>query len=229
MKQIIFIILCVLSLPVFLWAQTPPMIEKHIFLPEKPSEKSETIASDSLAQKLLFTGVIISGKGKWAIIKEKAPKKRQDQAGSGVYKEGDEILGATIAKIASNHLVLRNEGDDINLKLFSGDKKRPAPVKATNPGAGKSPAAKKKQPKKANPTGNASAKKKKNPEAARDPKKTLDNQIRQREAKKGNVLSPSANPFSQALKKAMENKKNTSSTGATNPFIEAIKRAQQKK
>jgi len=126
MKKIIqlSIILC-LSCPFWTLGASSPMVERHIFSPEpdgKGSHKSPMALK--LEKELLFTGVIISSQGKWAIIREKG--KRKDEEVSGLRKEGDEIKGMVIKKIASNFLILAGEGKEVRLNLYHEGKPRPA-------------------------------------------------------------------------------------------------------
>jgi len=126
MKKIIqlSLILC-LSCPLWALGASSPMVERHIFSPEpdgKGSHKSPMTLK--LEKELMFTGVIISSQGKWAIIREKG--KRKDEEVSGLRKEGDEIKGMVIKKIASNFLILAGEGKEVRLNLYHEGKPRPA-------------------------------------------------------------------------------------------------------
>lgn len=231
MKQAIAILICLLVLPALVAAKTAPMVEKHIFLPEKPSEKKESVSDDKLKSNLEFTGVVISEKGKWAFIKEKRKKKGAGEQTRGYFKEGEEISGAVISSIEANRLVLINDGNEVNIKLFSGDKKRPAPVKVSKNTAPAPKATGKKNTAKNKTQSGKSTQKANNKTVGQNTGKGLiDKQIREAEAKKGTPVAPSANPFTQALKKAIDKNQaaGTGGAGASNPFIEAIKRAQQK-
>ncbi len=126
MKKILLLslILC-LSCPFWALGASSPMVERHIFSPEpdgKGSHKSPMALK--LEKELIFTGVIISSQGKWAIIREKG--KRKDEDVSGLRKEGDEIKGMVIKKIAGNFLILTGEGKDVRLNLYHEGKPRPA-------------------------------------------------------------------------------------------------------
>jgi hypothetical protein len=227
MKQAIFFLTVLLVFPVMAFAASP-MVEKHIFLPEKASEKKNIVPDDKIKAGVLFTGVVISEKGRYAFIKERRRKKSLEPV-KKIYGEGDEISGAVISKIAPNYIVLLNNGNEIKIKLYSGKKKRPAPPVVKAPKPAKSTASTKKTGSKAKQTTGtktktATGQKTKTP--LQKPPPALDQQIREKEQAKGNVLDQATNPFADALKKAMENKTNTSL--GSNPFLEAIKNVQNK-
>ncbi len=213
------------------FAAAPAMVEKHIFLPEKPTEEKKVVSNDKLEKSILFTGVVVSDKGRFALIKERAPKKPGEYR-KQIYQEGETVAGAVISSISANHLVLTNAGNEVKIKLYRADKQRPKPVavqpsvqvtsEAPAAGAAQNGAAKDEQGKAQTDT-----------KVSQSPSQQLDNKIRQSEAAKGNVLDKKSNPFAEALKKAIQNKQAGSSgggsTGTTpNPFLEAIKRAQEK-
>lgn len=226
MRTLFRIIICLFfPVPAMVFAASP-MVEKHIFLPEKPKETKESVSDDTLKKALQFTGVLISDKGKYAFIKKKAKKSKDDDR-KGIYSEGEEISGALLTRIEPNYVLLTNNGNEIKLKLFDGNKKRPAPVRVkqqkTNPAKSGSAKAKSTGGKKGKGKANKNSSKK----VSREIKNTLDHKIREKARKEGDVDTLKAqNPFANALKKAMQNNQNTSTT---NPFLEAIKRAQQKK
>lgn len=229
MKQCVFICIWMLVFPAVVWCASAPMVEKHIFLPEKPVEQVEAVSGDALKAGLEFTGVLISDKGRFAFIKEKKPPKRGDV--KNIYQEGDTIFGAVITTITPNHLVLNNKGDDVQLKLYRGNKKRPAPVKvAAPPQVTPAPAI---DSTKAGQAQQAAATREKTAEDGKTVTKnappTLDDKIREKHEKSGSTVPlESSNPFAQALKKAIEKKQNSPTKPAPNPFLEAIKRAQGK-
>ncbi len=101
------------------------MVERHIFSPEpdmKGTYKSPLALK--LEKELMFTGVIISPKGKWAMIREKGSTKETEV--SGLRKEGDEIQGMVIKEIGSNFLKLAGQGKEVRLNLYHEGKLRPA-------------------------------------------------------------------------------------------------------
>jgi len=109
---------------------TPAMVQRHIFSPEdeKPAGKAlgpRSEAAAKLEKELLFTGVIHSPQGKWAIIRPKNKAKRD--ASSWRLSEGDEIKGYHIREIGPNYIVLVNKDKPVRLDLYQGSKKRPAP------------------------------------------------------------------------------------------------------
>ena len=100
-------------------------VERHIFAPE-PNEKGtyKSATALKLEKELMFTGVVQSSQGKWAIIRTRA--KTRDEEPSGLRKEGDEIHGMIIKEIGSNYLILAREGKDVRLNLYYEGKSRPA-------------------------------------------------------------------------------------------------------
>ncbi|MCD6223929.1 MAG: hypothetical protein J7K32_00135 [Deltaproteobacteria bacterium] len=109
---------------------TPAMVQRHIFSPEdeKPADKAHGPRSEAAAKlekELLFTGVIHSPQGKWAIIRPKNKTKREDS--SWRLSEGDEIKGYHVKEIGPNYIILVSKDKPVRLDLYRGSKKRPAP------------------------------------------------------------------------------------------------------
>jgi len=103
-KLFLFLTLC-LFLPLSAMGGSSPMVERHIFLPEPDTTGSyKSPLTLKLEKELMFTGVIISSHGKWAMIREKGRK--TDRGVSGRHKEGDEVKGMVIRKIGNNFLIL---------------------------------------------------------------------------------------------------------------------------
>jgi hypothetical protein len=200
---------------------TSPMIEKHIFLPEKVSKKKKVPFDEAKIKKdIIFTGVVISSKGRYAFIKQRSNKDSKK-----IYEQGEELAGGVLSEVASNYIVLSNEGNDLKLKLYSGTKKRPAPVKE-----------KKAPPEKVVNT----AKKTPAKTAASPGQPAANNAASTNQTSQGlfglpavqnqggaadQTATGATNPFKEALQKAMQNK---GSKPPSNPFTEAIKRAQNK-
>ncbi len=209
-----------------------PMLEKHIFMPRGSLDQMAMLPDNKIKKELVFTGVVISGKSRYAFIKTRI-KKKNSELKKSIYKEGDEILGSVVYKIFPNYIVLLNQGNKIKIKLYSGNKKRPAPPVYAARNVNKKIKNTKKSVTKKNlirETGtlrrNPLIRKSINMTTKKQPT-SLDAQIRAHERAKGNnILSKSSNPFANALKKAMQN--NSYNTSGTNPFLEAIKRAQNK-
>ncbi|MCK4378346.1 MAG: hypothetical protein KAW01_03335 [Deltaproteobacteria bacterium] len=110
--------------------ETPTMVRRHLFSPEeeKPADKADgprSEAATKLEKELLFTGVIHSPQGKWAIIRPKNKRKREDATWR--VREGDEIKGYHIEEIGSNYIILVSKDKPVRLDLYRGSKKRPAP------------------------------------------------------------------------------------------------------
>ena len=198
-----------------------PMIEKHIFLPEKVSDKKKVPFDEAKIKKdIIFTGVVISSKGKYAFIKQRSKKDSKK-----IYEQGDELAGGVLSKVASNYIVLTDEGKDLKLKLYSGDKNRPAPVKVQKPPPAKVVNTAKKTPAKTvASTGKPAAN---NAAAAKQTSQGLFGlpAVQNQGGTAGQTATGATNPFKEALQKAMQNK---GSKPPSNPFTEAIKRAQNK-
>ena len=200
---------------------TSPMIEKHIFLPEKVSKKKKVPFNEAKVKKdIIFTGVVISSKGRYAFIKQRS--KKDDKK---IFEQGDELAGGILSEIASNYIVLSNDGKDLKLKLYSGNKKRPAPVKVK-----KAPPAKVVKTAKKTPAKTASNTAKPAANNAASTKKTSKGlfglpAVQNQGGTAGQTATRATNPFTKALEKA---KQNLGSNPNLNPFAEAIKRAQNK-
>ncbi len=125
MKKIILLpLILFLSCPFSAPGAPSLMVERHIFSPEQDGKGThKTPMTLKLEKELMFTGVIISSRGKWAIIRETGKKK--DEKDSGLRKEGDEIRGMLIKEIGSNFLILAREGKEVRLNLYHGGKPRP--------------------------------------------------------------------------------------------------------
>lgn len=149
--------LSLISLTVSVQAEVTPMVQRHIFTPENADEQKDEmppqkkVNSEVLEKELIFTGVIITPKGKAVIITEKGKGMRGKGEKSDqkqILKVGDEIKGMTIQEIGSNFVNLVNkENTLITLNLYKGGKVRPAQIpvetkpndssKAGQPKAGK--------------------------------------------------------------------------------------------
>jgi hypothetical protein len=110
--------------------EVPTMVKRHIFSPEDetPADKAlgpRSEAASKLGKELLFTGVIHSPQGKWAIIRPKNKTKREDS--SWRLTEGDEIKGYHVKEIGPNYIILVSKDKPVRLDLYRGGKKRPAP------------------------------------------------------------------------------------------------------
>lgn len=122
-----------LSFPLSVLAASSPMVERHIFSPTHDSKGAyKSPMSLRLEKTLMFTGVVISSQGKWAIIRESG--KMKEEKVSGLHKEGDEIMGMVIKKIANNFLILIDEGKEVRLNLYQEGKSRPSmPMDSESP------------------------------------------------------------------------------------------------
>ena len=117
------------------WADMSPMAEKHIFTPDNAGDQKEEVLPKSgvvspvLEKEILFTGVLITPKGKSAILAENV---KSDKAGiKHMLKQGDQIKGMTIQEIGSNFVLLSGkENTTVKMNLYKGAKTRPAPVLA---------------------------------------------------------------------------------------------------
>jgi len=149
-KLFLFLTLC-LFLPLSAMGGSSPMVERHIFLPEPDTTGSyKSPLTLKLEKELMFTGVIISSHGKWAMIREKGRK--TDRGVSGRHKEGDEVKGMVIRKIGNNFLILAGEGTEVRLSLYHEGKQRPA----MPAGSGASLTSEDKRPSRASPASSES-------------------------------------------------------------------------
>lgn len=221
-------------------AASSPMVERHIFMPEAPGpetkDKLKTKDLDTKLDKVLdFSGVIIKGNEKKALIRNK-----RNKGGILVVKEGEELLGMTIKEIHSNYIVLNNPEKTIRLKLYTAKKNRPAPpvqpavnlpVPKTKASTGKKGAASQNQNKRKNQQKGAAAA---NQAQANNPFFKALQQARQQKAQRAaqgqGQGQASANPFAQALQQSQQGgaqNRPASSENAKNLFLEAIRRAQE--
>ena len=116
-------------------ADMSPMTEKHIFTPENIGEtKAEAppapvLTAGDLEKEIQFTGVLISPKGRSAILTEKVKKDKNGP--KHVLMQGDQIKGMTIQEIGSNFVLLTGkENTTVKMNLYKGAKTRPAPILA---------------------------------------------------------------------------------------------------
>lgn len=136
MKNNIFFlfIMNILFCPLLSMGASAPMVERHMFSPEPDVNRSyKSPLAMKLEKKVVFTGVIISSHGKWAMIREKG--KNADAEVRGLLKEGDEIKGMVIRQIGNNFLILADEGKDVRLNLYHKGKLRPAMLPESEPSA----------------------------------------------------------------------------------------------
>ncbi|MFH0994556.1 MAG: hypothetical protein V1844_03545 [Pseudomonadota bacterium] len=114
-----------------LCAGSPAMIDRHIFTPDNTANEDvmppvSAPAGAALEKELSFTGVLITPKGKQAIITEntKTEPRKQKQ----ILKEGDQVKGMTIKEIGPNYVLLAGKESNTRLNLYKGAKPRPAPI-----------------------------------------------------------------------------------------------------
>jgi hypothetical protein len=114
------------------FAETPPMVDRHIFTPENTTEqKLDTVPGpvdgSELLKEIQFTGVMNTSKGKQAIIVESAKKDKKKK--EHIVKEGDLIKGMTLKEIGPNYVLIVTKENTVKLNLYKGTKPRPiAPV-----------------------------------------------------------------------------------------------------
>jgi len=134
MKRIIFFLLisfCLVS-PVSYGGASSPMVERHIFSPEPDVKRShKSPVALKLEKEVVFSGVVISSQGKWAMIREK--RRRAEPDVRGLRKEGDEINGMVIKEIGNNFLILVGDGKEVRLNLYHEGKLRPAMLADAEP------------------------------------------------------------------------------------------------
>jgi hypothetical protein len=114
------------------FADVVPMVDRHIFMPDTLSEQKEeprlppAAMGSALEKEILFTGVLITPKGKVAMISENAKNEKSKQ--KRACKEGDEINGMKVKEIGSNYVLIVAKDNTVRLNLYKGAKNRPAPV-----------------------------------------------------------------------------------------------------
>jgi len=119
------------------FAETPPMVERHIFTPENAAEqKPDTVPGpvdgSDLLKDIQFTGVMNTGKGKLAIIVESSKKEKDKK--KHIVKEGDSIKGMTLKEIGPNYVLIVTKENTVKLNLYKGAKPRPvAPAEPAIP------------------------------------------------------------------------------------------------
>ena len=223
--------------PVFS-GDAPPMVEKHIFSPEQvekdpPLEDKKSPVVKQIEQQIMFTGVISSPQGRWAMLSEKVVRSGKTEPElHKVYKEGDEIEGMTIKKIGSNFIILSGKGKDVKLNLFQGTKVRPAPPALPEIAKTPEPAAGGHSTSSSAAAGKTPVQKPAVQGGARNPIRAQAGSTvkRPNPAPSAEKTAPtSSNPFLEALKKAAKRGRvsGQGSSSADNAFLEAIKRAQQ--
>jgi len=212
-------------------AEIPPMVTKHIFLESPPSEEDavSTDEANLLNSRLDFTGIIITDRGKYALIQPQ--KKKRGEKVKSVYEPGESIAGYELKDISNNYIILSKNETDIKLRLYSAGKSRPAEIqrpkiifKPPEPPSNDSQANEQENAKKPEKTENQE----KNPKADPGKKSMTDKTNTERNTENTSQTSQSAGDL---LRKAMEGKSsNTGSAPSGNAaaaFLEAIKKATQ--
>ncbi len=206
--------------PIF--AEKTQMVERHIFTPETAVEQKEEVPAatgptiSALEKELQFTGVLVTPKGKRAIIAEAA--KNDKAKPNRVLKEGDQIKGMIITEIGPNYVLLAGKENAVRLNLYKGAKPRPVPQQepvnlAASPSAGNAP----NTPKPPDASANAPQ-----PEALKDDTKSgTPNEA-------PTASEAAASPFGGGARSSRSNQENPDSGGAVgaNPFAEILRRGQ---
>jgi len=210
---------------------TPAMVQRHLFSPEeeKPAENApgpRSEAATKLEKELLFTGVIRSPRGNWAIIRPRNKRKREDAPWR--LSEGDEIKGYHVKEIGPNYIVLVSKDKPVRLDLYRGTKNRPAPPPTSQISS--------------IPTPTKVTNKRPGGSILNTGKPTTG--VRSRTVTRQNVIRPpasipssdkggkpavkrAATPFAELLKRAQQNKQN-GGTASENPFSRMIRQRQGK-
>jgi hypothetical protein len=112
------------------YGQNSLMVEKHIFTPAEtsPSETSSPTKPDNLFKNgaVQLTGILVTPKEKRAIfsLKEKSDKTK----GRKTFREGDSVTDqVSLEMIGPNYVLVNQNGSQVRINLFSGDKNRPEP------------------------------------------------------------------------------------------------------
>ena len=125
MKKILLIaIILFVCRPLPVFAKSCPMVERHMFLPA-PEDRGayKSLRTLKLEKELMFTGVVKSSLGDWAIIRTRS--ERTDETSTAFRKEGDEINGMVIREIGNNFLIMTSDGKAVRLNLYHEGKSRP--------------------------------------------------------------------------------------------------------
>ncbi len=214
----------------------PAMVQRHLFSPEeeKPAENAlgpRSEAAAKLEKELLFTGVIHSPRGNWAIIRPRNKTKREDAPWR--LSEGDEIKGYHVKEIGPNYIVLVSKDKPVRLDLYRGSKNRPAPPPPAPP-ISSIPTPTKVTNKK---PGGSMLNTGKPTTGVRSGTVTGQNVTRPPASipssdKGGNpggkpAVKRAATPFAELLKRAQQNKQN-GGTAPENPFSRMIRQRQNK-
>jgi len=203
-------------------AEPSPMVQQHIFAPDQGLEqKAPPIApvdAAGLEKDLIFTGVLLTPKGKQAILAETGKNEKGAQKQKHIMKEGDSIKGMAIKEIGSNYLLLSSNENLVRIKLYAGIKSRPiAPPDTALADA-------------ANPTGAV-----KLPPAGNQPQNTVPAppgskmDMKSRNASGGNAppIAPVDNNTNAIFGGGGENsgQQQANQPASSNPFLDVIKRS----
>jgi len=227
-------------------AASPPMVEKHVFTPGADTEKeaqpevAKAVSAKELQKQIVFSGVIVSPKGKKALLREvggKAehakpePGKTESQKGK-MYAVGEQVKGMTVKEIGSNYLILAGQDGETKLNLYRGEKSRPAaPVIAQETSQQQPPGSPQQPPGAAAGPGQPNS-----PDQPQDSPGGAPSSFGPGPDKAGTPSSPDTNtpaapppggdappnPFAEVLKKAAERRANRAdqpSGGPANPFM----------
>ncbi len=226
------ILVCSLLLHTACHGAAPPMVEKHIFLAKPPLTEEDSAIVDiaPVKAKLVFTGVMISDRGRYALIENKIRKPGVKR--KFYYTIGETVGEYVLKKIENNYIVLGQDNTNIKFKLYDIEKNRPPPPvvpvvvdpspqpQAAATGTTTNTGAQAAMKTDANASGNsqgsgqtANAAHSATPAAASG----------QQPATK----TSTENPLANALKKAVEDTRSGNTVQKTNPFLEAIKKARQ--
>ena len=135
MKKIMIIMVILLSALLVnqrVFAEPAPMVSRHIFVPDQLSEhKSDdknigVVTASDLQKDLLFSGIVISPKGKQVILSKAAQHGQIAQ--KNLFSEGQSIDGMLIKEIGHNYLILSSGDHLLRLALYKGKKNRPVPI-----------------------------------------------------------------------------------------------------
>ena len=83
-------------------AEPSPMVQRHIFAPDQGLEQKANAATPNpidaagLEKDLIFTGVLLTTKGKQVILSETGKNEKGMQKQKHIMKEGESIKGMTI-------------------------------------------------------------------------------------------------------------------------------------
>jgi hypothetical protein len=137
------------------FAETPQMVDRHIFTPESSEQKQDTLSTgpadgSDLLKEIQFTGVMNTINGKQAVFSETIKKDKNRI--KYVVKEGESLKGMILKEIGPNYVLMVAKENTVKINLYKSAKNRPiAPPEPVIPGPPATPTEQQNQLKPENP------------------------------------------------------------------------------